>query len=311
MMKRFLSLMLLVHFSAPEKVILSNDFGRTGLTEDWIRYNDKCVGTQIWFFDTNNVNHPKYGVCFSSNCFLETAPYNIKSVNTVYADAKFIGRFCDALIQPLKNCGENISVNAIIVDSFPSNKHVPNTPTETVVEFPIIDSLKKPGYDKNGKPTGFFEAMQTISFDNKHDKRYIRYLFDSKMACGSITGFEVYYYKCPFATSSLTEFGDINAPSFSEKEKDCKGKCVDNAVNVGNEKLIMKCLWNGTVALTTGKCVCLQGYEKEQNGCKSKYIYQKIINLCFPLLRKKLLLNKGNNLHGKLFPGCKGMKLTF
>ena len=267
-------LMLFVKFLASEKVVLSDVFGSSGLTEHWTKYNDKCFGTQSWFFETNDINHPKYIVCFSSNCFLETASYNIKSVNTVYADSVFTGRFCNSLSKPRLDCGENISVNAIIVDTFPSNKpmDVPNTPTETVVEFPVIDNLKKPAHDKRGNPTGFFEAKQTISFDSKLDKSYIRYLFDSKMACGSITGFEVYYYKCPSVTSSLLAFGDINAPSYSENVKDYQGECVDNSLQVGDEKLTMKCAWNGTETSTNGQCICYQGYEKEQNQCKSKCI---------------------------------------
>ena len=202
-----------------------------------------------------------------NNCWKNTF-YPITS-DTVYADVIFVGRYFNALSKPQLNCGENMTVNAIILDTFP-NRKTPNTPTEKETEFPI-DEFKIPIPRDNGFPPSFFDAKQTISYDNKLDKKYIRYLFDSKMGCGSIASPEVYYYKRPSITILLTVFGDINAPSYSEKEKDYQGKCVDNAVNVGDEKLMMKCTWNGTVTFTTGQCICLQGYEKEQNECKSKW----------------------------------------
>uniref|UniRef100_A0A7M5XLI5 Eph LBD domain-containing protein n=1 Tax=Clytia hemisphaerica TaxID=252671 RepID=A0A7M5XLI5_9CNID len=257
----------LLHHLSSEKVSVSNVFGRTGLTEDWTRYNNKCVGTQVWFFNTNDRNTPKYEVCLTSGCLLETASYEVKSARTVYADASFTGRLCNSLTPQNPKCGENITVNAIIVDIFPNS---PNSPTEKEILFPISDNIKVPLFNKKGKRTGFYEAEQTFTFENKLDKTFIRYLFESKMACGSITSFKVYYYKCPSVSSSLAVFGDIYAPSYLKNVKEYQGKCVDNALQVGDESLTMRCMWNGTVASTTGQCICLQGYQKEANQCQSK-----------------------------------------
>ncbi|XP_066926589.1 ephrin type-A receptor 3-like [Clytia hemisphaerica] len=153
-----------------------------------------------------------------------------------------------------------------MLDTFPNTKSH-NTPTEKEISFPVMDDLKIPIPQKDGRPPIFFEAKQTITYDNKSNKKYIRYLFDSKMACGAITGFEVYYYKCPSRTSSMTSFGHINAPTYSENVKEYQGECVENAVKVGDELLTMKCLWNGTIASMTGQCICLQGYQREGNEC--------------------------------------------
>ncbi|XP_066926548.1 ephrin type-B receptor 1-B-like [Clytia hemisphaerica] len=256
----------LLHHLSSNKVFISDVFGRKGFTEDWNKDNDKCVGTSSWYLERNDKTNPKFQVCFSRYCFLESTSYPITSVNTIYADAKFTGRYCNALALPNPDCGENITVNAIILDTFPNTK-THNTPTEQEVNLPVMDDLKVPIPQKDGKPS-FFEAKQTITYDNKLNKKYIRYLFDSKMGCGSISGFEIYYYKCPSATSSLAVFGVNNAPSLSDDAKEYEGKCVDNAVEVGNEKLTMKCAWNGTVQSITGQCVCLKGYEKENNQCK-------------------------------------------
>ena len=168
----------LLHHLSSEKVTLFNVFKRKGLTEDWTRYNDKCVGTTSWYYNTNDRANPKYVVCLTRGCFLESASYSIKSVNTVYADVKFTGRFCSGLINPNPECAENMTLNAIIQDTFPNDKS-PNAPTQQEMRFPISDDIKIPK-----SVAGYFDVKQTIQFDNKFDKTYIRYLFDSKMACG-------------------------------------------------------------------------------------------------------------------------------
>uniref|UniRef100_A0A7M5V4T0 receptor protein-tyrosine kinase n=1 Tax=Clytia hemisphaerica TaxID=252671 RepID=A0A7M5V4T0_9CNID len=257
----------LLNYLSSEKVYIFDVFKRKGLTEDWNKDNSQCDGVSSWYFDENDQASPRFQVCFTRNCFLESPSYPITSINTVYADAKFTGRYCNALPKPNPDCGENITVNAIMLDTFPNTK-THNTPTEKEINFPVMDDLKVPIPQKNGRPPSFFDAKETITYDNKLNKTFIRLLFDSKMGCGGVSDLEVYYYKCPSTTSSLAVFGDINAPTYSENVKEYQGKCVDNAFQVVDEPLTMKCLWNGTIASTTGQCICLQGYEKEGNECK-------------------------------------------
>ena len=212
--------------------------------------------------------NPHWGVCFSSNCLLESTSYSIKNVKSVYAEILYISRYCPTItttttVEATKappQCTEYITVNANLFNVTSQ----PGILTEVGIRCPNSNDLKK-----NLSDPQFFESKQTVEFVNKGNKNNIKYLFDAEEACGSIKNFTVYYYKCPVVTKSLVKFDEHNAPNRSVGEETYKGKCIPNSVNIDGTELLMKCKWNGTV-VTSGECVCKEGYEKKELTCSCK-----------------------------------------
>ena len=188
-------------------------------------------------------------------------------MKSVYAEISYNGRFCTTITTTTgvttkapPTCTEYITINANLFDV----KSQPGISTEVGIRCPNSNDLK----NTLSNPQ-FFESKQTVEFVNKGNKNNIKYLFDAEEACGSINNFTVYYYKCPVVTKSLVKFDEHNAPNRSVGEETYKGKCIPNSVNIDGTELLMKCKWNGTV-VTSGECVCKEGYEKKELTCSCK-----------------------------------------
>jgi len=239
-----------------DKVYIPDEENVIGISSKW--YNPKACYGPAWSGQTDVVTNIFYwAVCFSVNCLLETTTYKIKSVNTVFADITYGGRYCRNNGRFPTGCVESISVNAVMADTISSG-----SATETAIDFPGKNDKRIP---ENNFPS-FYRSQGTFQFDNTQDRKYMRYIFNSTFTCGTLRNFTVYYFKCPTVTESLAEFGDFNAPNKIVGEELHEGKCVKHSVKIGNEKLTMTCKWNGSVE-TNGKCQCNAGYEKNGMQC--------------------------------------------
>ena len=260
-----LCLLFLTSYIYGQKEYIPDLDGFIGLSNNWQVPNiGSCIKSQWKHIGANPLflNPPYWGVCFSSNCILESTSYSIKNVKSVYAEISYIGRYCTTITttKAPPPCTEYITVNANLFDV----KSQPGISTEIGISCPNSNDLKKPLSDPQ-----FFETRQTVEFVNKGNKNNIKYLFDAEKACGSIKNFTVFYYKCPVVTKSLVEFDEYNAPNRLVGEETYKGKCIPNSVNIDGTELLMKCKWNGTV-VTSGECVCKEGYEKKELTCSCK-----------------------------------------
>ena len=260
-----LCLLFLTSYTHGQKEYISDLYGDgvEELSPNWqVPKKASCIRTAWNHFPSSPSNlNPYWGVCSSSNCILESTSYSIKNVKSVYAEILYIGRYCNTITttKAPPPCTEYITVNANLFDvNFTSQS------TEVGISCPNSNDLKKPLSDPQ-----FFESKQTVEFVNKGNKNNIKYLFDAEEACGSIKNFTVYYYKCPVVTKSLVKFDEHNAPNRSVGEETYKGKCIPNSVNIDGTELLMKCKWNGTV-VTSGECVCKEGYEKKELTCSCK-----------------------------------------
>ena len=261
-----------------QKVYIPDSNGSIGLSTNWqVPKKRDCIRS-AWNHIYPSPQNPNsyWGVCCSSNCILESTSYSIKNVKFVYAEILYIGRYCTTLTTTTtvttkapSPCTEYIAVNANLFDV----KSQSGTSTEVGIRCPNSNDLKKPLSDPQ-----FFETRQTVEFVNKGNKNNIKYLFDAEEACGSINNFTVYYYKCPVVTKLLVEFDEYNAPNRLVGEETYKGKCVSNSVNIDGTELLMKCKWNGTV-VTSGECVCKEGYEKKELTCSCKLSVKCFINV--------------------------------
>ena len=265
-----LCLIFLTSYIYGQKKYIPDSDGVKGLSNNWhVPNKGNCIKPAWNHFSISPLN-PKqnWGVCFSSNCLLESTSYSIKNVKSVYAEISYYGRYCTTITTTTTvitkappPCTEYITMNANLFDV----KSQPGISTEIGISCPNSNDLKKPLSDPQ-----FFESKQTVEFVNKGNKNNIKYLFDAEEACGSIMNFTVYYYKCPVVTKSLVKFDEYNAPNRLVGEETYKGKCVPNSVNIGGTELSMKCKWNGTV-VTSGECVCKEGYEKKETACSCKF----------------------------------------
>ena len=265
----FCLLFLTTSYIYGQKEYISDLDGVIGLSSNWhVPKKGDCIRSAWNHFPPSPQNLNRYwGVCFSSNCLLESTSYSIKNVKSVYAEILYIGRFCTTIttttVEATKApypCTEYITVNANLFDV----KSQPGISTEVGIRCPNSDDLKKTLSNPQ-----FFESKQTVEFVNKGNKNNIKYLFDAEEACGYINNFTVFYYKCPVVTKSLVTFDEYNAPNRLVGEETYRGKCVSNSVNIDGTELLMKCKWNGTV-VTSGECVCKEGYEKKELTCSCK-----------------------------------------
>ena len=248
-----------------QKVYIPDQNGIKGLSNSWLYPNKQSCIRSIWNYNTINPqnDHPFFSVCQSSNCLLETTSYSVTKIDSVFAEIRFFGNYCNSTDNTYP-CSKFIEIKA---NFYNEQRTQPGTSTEDSVICPGAGMSK----GKTDNPN-FFEVIQTVEFVNKNNKNKIKYLFDSKDACGAIMNFTVYYYKCPDVTQSLVKFGKYNAPSRSAQEAIHKGKCVENAVNIGGGELLMKCKWDGTVK-TSEECVCKEGYEKKETKCSRKFVF--------------------------------------
>ena len=246
-----LCLLFLTSYIYGQKEYIPDSDGIIGLSSNWqVPKKRDCIKSAWNHIGVTPSNKdPFWGVCFSSNCILESSSYSIKNVKSVYAEISYFGRFCTTITATTVEatnapppCTEYITVNANLSDVTSQ----PGISTEVGIRCPNSNDLKK-----NLSDPQFFETRQTVEFVNKGNKNNIKYLFDAEEACGSIKNFTVYYYKCPVVTKSLVTFDEYNAPNRLVGEETYKGKCIPNSVNIDGTDLLMKCKWNGTV-VTSG-----------------------------------------------------------
>ncbi|KAM4012014.1 ephrin type-A receptor 2-like [Anomaloglossus baeobatrachus] len=88
-------------------------------------------------------------------------------------------------------------------------------------------------------------------------------------ACVALLSVRIYYKKCPAVVQGMALFPETVAGADSQTLAKVTGKCVQNAVSVGDVPS-MHCNTDGEWLVLIGQCVCMAGYEKVGDECQGR-----------------------------------------
>lgn len=241
---------------------LYNTFQVNGISNRWDVYSD-TKGTKglSW----KHING-EYDVCMYNNSILLTNFYELPSfLNKVYTDITFTSRKCSEVQKTPADCGETIGVAVYV------------TNRRSMVA--IAEQVKKRNRDYVQLPTvnlstDFAKWTEMLEISHLSGKKYIRYLINSRNACGRLNNFTVYYYTFP-VFSRLTSFKETIAPSNKNETTEVVGQCVENSKPLNGKRPFINCAWNGTATIV-GSCVCKKGFTNKSSQCIGKFLYKNI-----------------------------------
>jgi len=246
----FFLLLVQKHVLLADLVVLKDAKGNDRLANFWSEHNGICSAAS-WTFLNNY-----FATCYSNidnnlaqNCTLKTLSYDVADANLVYISIVGQTRSCKSQLTTNPKCQETFNAYATLKNNGTEADNLKYIATIPSLVVPLTEKFN----DKNETYSVKTDGFKLISFN-----------FRSEYYCGSITTFNVFYYKCQASSNSLFDFTSVAAPA--EGTKQFQGKCTSNAVPVGSIPLYLNCKFDGT-SVATGSCICSPGHTKEGNKC--------------------------------------------
>ncbi|KAG9482724.1 hypothetical protein GDO78_011395 [Eleutherodactylus coqui] len=242
---------------------LTNPYGK-----GWDLLPDWRNGSAIFMYTVCNVQEGE------QDNWLRTSWIYRSEAQRIFIELHFTVRDCNSFAGVSGTCKETFNLYFMESDtdvgiSF-HKRHFIKIDTIAPDEITLQDDINSRNLKLNvevrsvGKLTkkGFYLAFQDIG------------------ACVALLSVRIYYKKCPAVVQGMALFPETVAGTDTQSLTTVTGKCVENAVPVGDDPT-MHCNTDGEWLVLIGQCICEAGYEKvgdECQACKAGYFKAEASN---------------------------------
>ena len=178
--------------------------------------------------------------------------------------------------QTLQQCKESFSLLYYEAESDFANKHMPTWDVHTYRHIDAI-AADYPSEDRQQISTNTETRSVAIT------RRGVYFAFYDQGACMTLTRVRIYYKMCPSVVKNFAIFPNTTTGTEVAKIVQAEGVCVPHAA-IENPPSYL-CKSDGTWNFLVGGCVCMPGYEPDENNeqCKREYYFSFTVILYFAL----------------------------